>query len=931
MMWRFSQDTAAALILLVWWGFSAPFTYAAGETGAVVFGSYKNVQSATGPRVEILNTLGTSTELVPLVIDGVEYHRLMTPAMPATAARELIGRAKVAGLSAWYLKIDLPPAEAVTQAADPAPADSAVAEPAAGEPNRVTATTTGVVAADAAAQVSASASIVLQGSTDEQIVVPHFDEVMINLDGHVDEAVWQSVPAYDGMRVIDPDTLDEATYSTLTRFVYTRQGLYISAVMEQPRGSLVARLSSRDQYLNRDAYGVTLDTSGEGLYGYWFVVNLGGSLMDGKVLPERTVSEEWDGPWTGVSAVTENGWSTEIFLPWSMMAIPEADAARKMGVWIDRKVAHMDERYGWPALPYTAARFMSALQPVSLEQLETKQQFAIFPYVSATHDEAGNEQEVRAGADISWRPSTNLQITATLNPDFGAVESDNVVVNLTAFETFFPEKRLFFLEGNEVFVTTPRQDINRFQQSRRGSGARATPSTFTPEPTTLLNTRRIGGPPKHLTVPADVLVEPVELGKPTDLLGAVKVVGSAGGLRYGVLAAFEDEVEIPGIDKNTLQPVKLVEDGRDFGVVRAMYETVGETRKAIGYMGTLVTLPGVDSSTHGIDTHLLSSDGKIKWDTQFMYSDVDNTDGYGGFTDISYTQKRGLLHRFSLDYVDKRLDVSDLGFIRQNDYIGGQYGFVRSTSQGLDYFRFVRNSLFFSAQTNTEGYLTRMGIFTNQTVLLPNNSQFRLEVDYYPERWDDRNSRGNGMFKTDSRWFVQVAYGTDAAKPFAWSGTLGAEQEELNHTWTYSTDLGFTYTPNSRFSIDLDATFKKRDGWLVHRGGTSFTTYKADDLQPRLALDYFFTARQQFRITLQWAGIKAEGDGYWQVPASEGDLIPRVPTSDEDFTLSRLTAQVRYRWEIGPLSDLFVVYTRGSNLVGVQIDEDFDDLFSDAV
>ncbi|MCZ6617736.1 MAG: hypothetical protein O7E57_06345 [Gammaproteobacteria bacterium] len=160
-------------------------------------------------------------------------------------------------------------------------------------------------------------------------------------------------------------------------------------------------------------------------------------------------------------------------------------------------------------------------------------------------------------------------------------------------------------------------------------------------------------------------------------------------------------------------PGTVTADGRDFGVIRALYESSGEGRQPIGYIGTITTLPGADAMTHGIDTHFLSSGGRLKWDSQPMYSDVASGQGYGAFTDFSYTPHRGLLHRLSFDYIDDQLDISDLGFIRQTDVISGQYGIVRSTSQGLDYFRYVRNSVFVTAQANTRGFLTRAGIFSS--------------------------------------------------------------------------------------------------------------------------------------------------------------------------------------------------------------------------
>ncbi|MEC9240952.1 MAG: DUF5916 domain-containing protein, partial [Pseudomonadota bacterium] len=454
------------------------------------------------------------------------------------------------------------------------------------------------------------------------------------------------------------------------------------------------------------------------------------------------------------------------------------------------------------------------------------------------------------------------------------------------------------------------------------------------EPTTFLNTRRIGGPPRHVSVPDDVDVASVELGKPTDLLGAVKLAGSSGRMRYGVLAAFEDEVELPGIVKATGERITVQEDGRDFGVVRALYEQSDGARRSIGYIGTVVALPDANAMTHGIDAHMLSSEGKVQIDGQLLYSDAGEQPGYGGFVDMSIQRRRGINHSFEFDYIDQNLDISDLGFISQNDMIATQYGVYRFVGHGLKYFRQVTTSAFFGAQTNTDGFLTRMGVYTGQGFEFPNYSSIRFSLNYYAPKWDVMNSRGNGMFKVDDRLFMHVAYGTNSAKRFAWSGTFGAQQEELDGQWGYSADFGFTLKASDRMTLDLDLRFKKRDGWLLHRWGRNFATYEADDFQPRIEMDYFFSARQQLRLTMQWAGIRAKSLSYYQIPETDGELVPRNladGTSNEDFSLSRLTAQLRYRWELGPLSDLFVVYTRGSNLAIGDLNDGFGDLFTEAI
>ena len=132
----------------------------------------------------------------------------------------------------------------------------------------------------------------------------------IKIDGQLNEPIWQSLTPIGEFVTVDPDTLVPGQYPTVFRAFYTQKGMYVSFELHQPRETLVAQLSSRDQrQLNRDMVFITLDSSSEARYGYWFGIALGDSLMDGTILPERRYASNWDGPWWGATAITDYGWS----------------------------------------------------------------------------------------------------------------------------------------------------------------------------------------------------------------------------------------------------------------------------------------------------------------------------------------------------------------------------------------------------------------------------------------------------------------------------------------------------------------------------------------------------------------------------------------------------------------------------------------------
>lgn len=264
------------------------------------------------------------------------------------------------------------------------------------------------------------------------------------LDGILDEGVWANLPVVDGMKVIDPDTLADAPYETHIRMFATERGIYIGAMNFQPEGTLVARMTSRDTRLARDGFVVSIDPSGEGLYGYFIRLNLGESMTDGTILPERQFNTQWDGSWNGRTTELENGWSAELYIPWAMMALPQAEGKRVFGMYFERQVGHLNgDTWSNPPLPQTVNEYISAFTKYEVSEIQPRRQLTYFPFIGGVFDGIRHQDEYKVGADIYWRPTTNTQLSATINPDFGSVQADDVVVNLTAFEQFFPEQRDF--------------------------------------------------------------------------------------------------------------------------------------------------------------------------------------------------------------------------------------------------------------------------------------------------------------------------------------------------------------------------------------------------------------------------------------------------------------------------------------------------------
>jgi len=499
---------------------------------------------------------------------------------------------------------------------------------------------------------------------------------------------------------------------------------------------------------------------------------------------------------------------------------------------------------------------------------------------------------------------TNFQLTGTLNPDFGSVESDNIVVNLTADETFFPEKRLFFQEGREIFQLSGRR------------------IDFRQQPLTVLNTRRIGGRPRDVDLPTGVELPAREELKTADIIAAAKVTGQIGAFRYGVLTAFEDDTDYIADDDQ-----RYSQEGRDFGAFRILYEdSKGAAYRGLGWITTLVAHPEADAVVHGTDFHYLSTNGQWKIDGQALYSDRDETGtGWGGATDITFTPQKGLNHQFRMTLLDDTIDVNDLGFQTRNDVSDFQYQ-IQWNKSGLTKIRNFQLSPFVRYAVNGDGYETNSAVAISGALTF--NNLFRINgfIAYLPRRFDDRNSFGNGTFELRERPRGELNFNTDLSKPVSFFGKVGITGEAVYGT-TIDSKLGVTWRPGLSLSVQLQVEHSDKNGWLLHQEDQNFTAFQGTQWQPQLNLEYFLSAKQQIRLAMQWVGIQAFEDRFFTLPTDDTKLVegPKPVGETDDFSVSQLNFQVRYRWQIAPLSDLFIVYTKGDKRTTDLMK--FDDLF----
>lgn len=702
-------------------------------------------------------------------------------------------------------------------------------------------------------------------------------QAAIVVDGYINEIAWDQAVRCDSWQRTQPFGLDEPRYGNELRIVATPEGLAAAFVIDQPRNE--RRMRSRTprdaEQLVGDSVTLVIDFDARGQVGYEFSVGLGGGVRDGLVTNQNKFDRDWDGVWQHAVRETEDQWIVEMLIPWTSVSMRYPDShTRTIGVYATRYLFDRNERYACPGILDESPAFLADFQRIEIPQYQAAASFDLVPYVTALRDNLQEHTSFKGGADLLWKHSPNLWLSATLNPDFGQVESDELVVNFSAIETVYTDKRPFFAENQGLFdLTTP------------GNGQ-------------LIYTRRVGAAP-----------DDARSGS-SDIDAAVKLTGTIDQVTYGAFVAQEEDYS-RGV-------------GRLFAATRLAIP-VGAGR--IGYLGSWTDRPWLarDALVNSFDADFTPDDW-WRFAGQVAQSRIDVagriTDGYQGWLQADLNRSGALTHTLRLLYMDDQFDMNDLGYMERNALHQAEWETNRrvAATSGDARIGGETQRLYLVYGENDFGERLPSRIQLSRNVQYVSNWRAYEELRVMTAGIDDLISRGNGPVRLDTRWSVYA----DFTSPWVgkWQFLVGAYvyQQGLRD-YSSRLQLNATWYPHDKLTLRLDLLPQYVDDWLLWQGGHLFGTYRAKRLDLDFRLDWIPAPRHELRIKWQWIGIDARPRRAY-VNDADGRLLPIAVTLAnlqpppgngrvEPFTVNSLGLQIRYRYELGPQSELFLVYGRG--------------------
>lgn len=721
------------------------------------------------------------------------------------------------------------------------------------------------------------------------------------IDGRLDEEAWQGAQIIEDMVQNDPDNMQAPTERTSVRILYDDRSVYVGVInfMRDP-SKITTALGRRDTFPRSDSIKITFDPRHDHLTAYTFDSNPSGVQGDMTWFDDTRSSTDYDAVWEVRTSVTPEGWTAEFRIPFSQLrfTITPGEAV----VWgfnVRRDIVYNAEIIRWVATPRGAQGFVSRFGHVTFATPPaTPRRLEVQPFTLARQEhvtETGYARGLSGGLDFRMGLGTATTLSAAINPDFGQVEQDPAVLNLSVFETFFPEKRTFFIEDSRVLVPNYPQ-------------------------VPMFHSRRIGQRPTRFEIPDDE--EMIERPDATTILGATKVTGKANGWTYGGLTALTDReyALVESADGRRFE--RLIEPYTSYNVARVQKDIRNGSSTVGGLLTGVMREGDHDAYTGSMDYSLRWGSNKYTWNGQWSTtrSAIDGTPkaGFGGVTNFNYLSKHVNIFGH-YDYFNSTFKNSDLGFFGSRNNKTQVSGGINlgNPDPGRILRSFNWNTNVF-VQVNGDGLKLDESYFTGIDGQFLNYWQFFVGGGRARAAFDDLDTRGGPPIVKLGSWFLDSFVGTDTRKNVRLSVDAhfnGNREGGFNRSYNFN----FNFQPKPQAQVRL--TGSVTDGhdvaqWIETEDVTGdgvddyvYGTLDRNVISLTARGTYAFTRDMTLEVYMQ--PFVAVGD-YTNIRqlarARSFEFTPVTVDEDPDFNTKSMRSNIVFRWEYRRGSSLYLVY-----------------------
>jgi hypothetical protein len=733
----------------------------------------------------------------------------------------------------------------------------------------------------------------------------------VKIDGNLNDEAWRN--AESGKDFIElrpiPGATEKVGKTTEVKILYDDAAIYVYARMNEINPDSIAKqIVPRDNVGNADFIGVIFDTYHDKINGTGFYVTAAGSQYDAKYSQTGNEDDNWNAVWFSAVTIDKKGWSAEMKIPYSALRFSSKDV-QTWGINFTRRRQKFNQQSFWSNVDPKVSGFINQEGELNnLQNIKAPVRLSFSPYISNNTSHYpynitglnNLSSKMNGGMDVKYGLNDAFTLDMTLVPDFGQVQSDNRILNLTPFEIRFDERRQFFTEGTEMF--------------NKGD---------------LFYSRRIGIEPNYGNLQGGTNDNEIITKNPSGskLINATKISGrTSKGLGIGLFNAVTNRMfstvkdTITGIERTAeSQPLTnyniFVLDQSLKNNSSATFINANTLRQGSSYDANVMAM--LFNINDKKNKYFVAGEAKMSHQTTNGTAKPQNGISY----ELGFGKQSGSFNwNFEQELSDKKFNPSDLGFFTNNNFVENELGLLYNiytpgkwynqieSWMEISYIERLSQRKYQSARINPGVWIQFKNFWT-----LNLNSTYSFEGnDFYEPRTTGK------VFRTPSQRIIRSTINTNRSKDYQIGGFLALLDKSLFQGWGWSWGTWQTYRLNDKFSTSTEVIVEPRfnyAGWVdahldedTQKEETIFSRYDRKTVEAVLSTRYTFSPLMGLTLRARHYWSERENRQFYSLD-NDGSLsgYPNyVKNKNQNYNVFNI--DMTYTWQFAPGSELNVTY-----------------------